>query len=136
MHVTSGNHSPLLRRYYKTQAWKDLSYQAKKRDNFRCVACEKKPQHRKWYEIWRRKDWLVAHHMSYVAWERNPGHEPLSDLVSLCRSDHDEVHARHRAGHFGGHEDSLRAATQYVIDLHQRKLARRRAKMQRKLATS
>lgn len=82
--IDSGNHSPALRQYYKTPAWKDLSYRVKKRDNFRCRACNKRPMHREWWQIWRPNDWLVAHHMDYRAWERDPGNEPMSDLISLC----------------------------------------------------
>jgi hypothetical protein len=88
--------------------------------------------HREWWQIWKPNDWLVAHHMDYRAWEQNPGNEPMSDLISLCRSHHDEVHARHRAGQFGADADSLRRCTMHVVKQGQRRQERRAKKLARK----
>jgi hypothetical protein len=134
MHVTSGNHSPEYSRYLKSKTWKSLAARIRKRDHYRCRACNKKPYRKRWFEFWRAKDWLTVHHMSYVEWERAPGSEPESVLITLCRAHHDEVHARHRAGHFGAHDGSLRSATMYVVDRCQAKVARQAAKRSRKLA--
>src|SRR4051812_238678 len=126
--INTGDHSPELRRYYRTKVWKARAAAIRKRDRYRCRACNMKPHRKKWYELWRRRDWLTVHHMSYVAWSRSPGSEPDSDLITLCRNHHDEVHARHRAGTFGGHEGSLRECTAYVVERCQAKVERQRAK--------
>jgi hypothetical protein len=95
----------------------------RRRDNYRCRACNKKPYRKSWYDFWRRKDWLTVHHGSYKEWKKQPGSEPTNVLFSLYRNCHDEVHARHRAGQFGSHEGSLLECTHWVIRRHQRKIA-------------
>jgi predicted HNH restriction endonuclease len=126
--------SPELKRYYKSDAWQELRHHAMKRDGYRCRACGIKPDRKKWWQFWKRANWLHVHHMDYSAWSECPGSEPLSDLITLDRSCHEEVHARHRSGSFAGSDESLRECTMYVVGYKQARLARQRAKQQRKLA--
>jgi hypothetical protein len=63
--------------YYKTEYWQKLSTEAKCRDEFKCVQC-------------KRRTYLQVHHKSYKNcgnWEKE-----LNDLVTLCRSCHEQVH--------------------------------------------
>jgi hypothetical protein len=113
--------------------WKSKAAAVRKRDNYRCRACNKKPYRKKWYEFWRRKDWLTVHHGSYEEWKQSPGSEPMRVLFTLCRNCHDEIHARHRSGQFGSHGGSLLDATHSVIQTKQLKIANQRNKEARKM---
>ena len=130
-----GHASPEYRKYLKSQAWtvrKKLYYQRHPRA---CASCGKRPVWRKWWQVWKPKDWLNLHHVSYANQRANPGHEPDKDLSPQCRRCHDEIHARHKAGAFAQYgDDSLRRTTEWVIKKKQRELVKRQAKMVRKLA--
>lgn len=117
--------SQQLRRYYRTPRWRDISYAVKKRDGWKCRACNRKMHKRSWRELWTVKVYLTVHHLNYENWRIEPGTEPLDDLVTLCGSHHEEVHSRFDSGKY----ETLAEATWDVIDRCQRKIARERQRM-------
>jgi 5-methylcytosine-specific restriction endonuclease McrA len=72
---------PLLNKvtYLASRQWKDLRIQVLKRDNFQCRKCQVANVP---FEI---------HHITYI----RLGNEELSDLVTLCRSCHQQVHNKY-----------------------------------------
>ena len=61
--------------YIQTQAWEEMRQKVFRRDGFKCVICNE------------AKD-LNVHHITY----ENLGAEKVSDLVTLCRNCHEEIH--------------------------------------------
>lgn len=60
--------------YRQSDAWKSIRASVLQRDNYRCRDCGGMA--------------VLAHHLHY----RNFKHELLADLVSLCKSCHDDIH--------------------------------------------
>jgi 5-methylcytosine-specific restriction endonuclease McrA len=65
--------------YLKSPAWQTRRKAVLKRDNYTCQKCN------------INQVPLEVHHLHY----RNFTEEPLSDLVSLCRSCHQSIHDKH-----------------------------------------
>lgn len=61
--------------YLKSAAWKRKRYVVLKRDNWKCVYCDKRA--------------TEVHHKRYA---RKIGREPIKWLVSICRSCHESLH--------------------------------------------
>lgn len=61
--------------YIQTQAWEEMRQKVFRRDGFKCVICNE------------AKD-LNVHHITY----ENLGAEKVSDLVTLCRNCHEDIH--------------------------------------------
>lgn len=68
--------------YIQSAAWQLKRQQILKRDNHKCVVCFS-------------KDRLEIHHISY----RHLGNEPLKDLVTVCRTCHQNTHDRSGYGY-------------------------------------
>lgn len=66
------------KRYLKSSRWKAKRWIVLQRDNFICSKC-------------KRKHRLQIHHLTY----KNVFHEPLRDLVTLCRLCHKKQHKRY-----------------------------------------
>ena len=62
--------------YLKTEAWQERRFNTFKRDGFQCVCCGAAKN-------------LEAHHITY----KNLGAELQSDLVTLCRKCHEDIHS-------------------------------------------
>ena len=63
-------------KYIKTQAWEEMRQKVFRRDGYKCVICNE------------AKD-LNVHHITY----ENLGAEKVSDLVTLCRNCHENIHS-------------------------------------------
>lgn len=64
--------------YMKSEMWQSKRLEVLRRDNHKCVVCNK-------------KDNLDIHHISY----ENVGNESLDDLVTVCRKHHQLIHDRY-----------------------------------------
>lgn len=62
--------------YLKSDAWKRKRYVVFKRDNWRCVFCDRPA--------------TQVHHKKYA--RKNIGREPIELLVSVCKTCHDSQH--------------------------------------------
>jgi 5-methylcytosine-specific restriction endonuclease McrA len=71
--------------YLKSPAWQTRRKAILKRDNYTCQKCN------------TNQVPLEVHHLHY----RNFTEEPLSDLVSLCRSCHQSIHDNHGYDFYG-----------------------------------
>lgn len=69
--------SPEYRAYMGSDAWAAKRWQRLTIDGFRCQHCHSRVG-------------LQVHHLSY----KHLGHEPMSDLVTLCHACHQRVHGR------------------------------------------
>jgi hypothetical protein len=75
------------REYLKSATWQDIRKQVLERDNYTCKCGQKG------YDV---------HHKTYKNW----GNENLNDLITLCRSCHEQQHAIRRG--IGKHKKKIR----------------------------
>jgi hypothetical protein len=123
--------SPDYRKYMKSRVWKDRKRRYFERHPRKCEACDRRARYRPWWKFWIKRVFIVLHHVRYDEQIECPGSEPDDALRALCSPGcHQEVHARYRAGQFS----TLLAATEYVIEAKQAKLARQREKLQRSIS--
>lgn len=68
--------------YLHTRHWHNIRKQVFERDNYTCTRCGS-------------REFLEAHHLSYL----NLGNELLTDLTTLCRNCHREIHKGKNEGY-------------------------------------
>jgi hypothetical protein len=76
--------------FLKSDRWAELRFQAFDRDKWKCKSCGAGAK--------------VVHHLVYTRW----GEEDLSNLVSMCKGCHEELHeARRKTAEITGHDHKL-----------------------------